>query len=154
MGTVVVETFIEAPIEVCFDSARDIDLHCRTAARTQERAVAGVTTGLIGLNDEVTFEAVHFGIRQRLTARITHFDRPFCFVDEMLRGAFHSLRHVHEFRVEGDGTVMKDSLVWTAPFGWIGRLTDWLFLEEYMRRFLQERNANLKQIVENASKSS
>jgi ligand-binding SRPBCC domain-containing protein len=148
MSTIVVETYIRAPIEVCFDMARDISLHCRTAVSTQERAVAGVTTGMIRLGEEVTFEAVHSGIRQRLTAHITHFDRPHCFVDEMLRGAFEALRHVHEFQAKGSGTVMTDTLIWTAPFGLLGRLADRLFLEAYMRSFLITRNANLKRIAE------
>jgi hypothetical protein len=70
----VVETFIAAPPEVCFDLARDIGLHCETARHTQERAVAGVTSGLIGPGEWVTFEGVHFGIRQQLTARVTEFE--------------------------------------------------------------------------------
>lgn len=136
------------PIETCFDLARDIGLHCRTAAGTQERAVAGVTTGLIGLGEEVTFEGVHFGIRQRLTARITSFERPHYFEDTMLRGAFQALRHIHAFQTEGNGTLMTDTLIWTAPFGPLGKLADTLFLKTHMRRFLIERNANLKRIAE------
>jgi ligand-binding SRPBCC domain-containing protein len=107
-----------------------------------------VTTGLIGLGEEVTFEAVHFGIRQRLTSRITQFDRPHCFTDEMLRGAFRSLRHIHMFQSEGNGTLMQDTLTWTAPLGWLGKVADCLFLEAHMRKFLIERNANLKRIAE------
>ena len=148
MPTLTVETYIDAPIAVCFDLARDIGIHCQTASGTQERAVAGVTTGLIGLGEEVTFEAVHFGIRQRLTSRITQFDPPHSFVDEMQRGAFQSLRHVHTFREEGTGTVMTDTLTWTAPLGVLGTLADRLFLEAHMRQFLTERNAKLKQIAE------
>jgi hypothetical protein len=41
MPTIIVETEIKAPIEVCFDLARDIDLHCETAASTKERAIDG-----------------------------------------------------------------------------------------------------------------
>jgi ligand-binding SRPBCC domain-containing protein len=148
MPTITVETYIDVPPIICFDLARDIGIHCQTTAGTQERVVAGVTTGLIGLGEEVTFEAVHFGIRQRLTARITHFDRPHCFVDEMLQGAFRSLRHIHEFRPEGTGTVMQDTLVWKSPLGWLGKVADRLFLEAHMRQFLIERNAHLKQIAE------
>jgi len=54
MPIVVVETMIAAPPAIVFDMARDIDLHCTTAKHTQERSVAGTTTGLIGLNDWVT----------------------------------------------------------------------------------------------------
>ena len=148
MTTITVETYIQVPIEVCFDLTRDIGIHCLTAARTKERAVAGVTTGMIGLGEEVTFEGVHFGIRQRLTARIVQFDRPHRFEDEMLRGAFRSMRHIHEFTEEGPGTRMKDTLIWTSPLGLLGILADRLFVESHMRQFLIERNANLKKIAE------
>ena len=79
MTTIIVQTSINAPIEICFDLARDIGVHCQTSISTQERAIAGVTTGLIGLGEEVTFEGVHFGVRQRLTARVIEFDRPHRF---------------------------------------------------------------------------
>jgi membrane protein YdbS with pleckstrin-like domain len=40
---------IAAPIERVFDLARSIDLHVKTAGRTQEQAIEGRTSGLIGL---------------------------------------------------------------------------------------------------------
>ena len=148
MTKLVVKTKIEAPPEVCFDLARDIGLHCQTVRHTKERATAGVTSGLIELGQWVTFEAVHFGFRQRLTAKITEFDRPRCFVDEMIEGAFVSLRHVHGFISLQGGTLMRDTLIWKSPFGVFGTLIDQVFLRRYMRRFLIERNTNLKRIAE------
>ena len=61
-----------------------------TTVETKEKAVGGVTTGLLLAGDVVTWEAVHFGIRQRLTAKITEMDRPYMFEDIMVKGAFHS----------------------------------------------------------------
>jgi len=148
MPTVVLETQIHAPIEVCFDLARDIDAHCRTTGSTQERAVAGVTTGLIGMGQSVTFEAVHFGVRQRLSTRIVEFERPHRFVDEMTRGAFKTMRHLHEFLPIAGATLMRDTLQWTAPLGWLGIVADKLFLEKYMRNFLLQRNSNLKKLAQ------
>ena len=56
MPLVRLETLIHAPIDRCFDLSRDIDLHIRSTEGTEEIAVAGVTTGLIGLGEEVTWE--------------------------------------------------------------------------------------------------
>lgn len=148
MRKVVVETVIGIPVPACFDLARDIDVHCRSAADTHERAVAGVATGLIGPGETVTFEAVHFGIRQRLTAKITEYDRPHRFVDEMAQGAFKRLRHTHEFESAETGTLMRDTIEWEAPLGWIGRIADRLFLERHMQRFLERKNQKLKEIAE------
>lgn len=152
MTTIVIETRIAAPIELCFDLARDVDAHLRTSARTGERAVAGKTSGLLDLGDEVTFEAVHFGVRQRLTSRIVEFDRPRRFVDEMVNGAFASLRHCHEFIAEGAMTVMRDTLVWRSPLGLLGILADRLFLERHMREFVTNKQRDLKAYAEQVAK--
>jgi ligand-binding SRPBCC domain-containing protein len=87
------ETRIKAPMERCFDLMRDVDLHARSTASTGERAVAGVTSGLLGQGDEVTWEAVHFGVKQRLTVRVTRCEPPHLFEDVMVRGAFRSFTH-------------------------------------------------------------
>ncbi len=79
MPTIRPETTILAPIERCFDLSLDVDLHSRSVAQTHERAVAGVTTGRMQLGDIVTWEAVHFGVRQRLTSKITAYERPPAF---------------------------------------------------------------------------
>jgi len=148
MTTIVVETRIAAPIEVCFDLARDVDAHIKTSSSTNERAVAGRTTGLLELGDTVTFEAVHFGIRQRLTSRIVEFDRPRRFVDEMVEGAFASLRHVHEFVPEGSTVLMRDTLTWRSPLGFLGIIADTLFVESHMRSFMVTKQAELKAYAE------
>lgn len=152
MPTIIQETIINAPVERCFDLARDIGLHCESTGGTSEKAVAGVTTGLIGPGETVTFEATHFGVRQRLTSHITEFDSPHRFVDEMLpgTGAFHSLHHLHEFEPLATGTLMRDTMTYVSPLGWLGILADKLFLESYMMRFLRQRNAHLKSVAESA----
>ena len=56
------ETVVHAPRERVFDLARSIDAHQDTAAATGEKAVAGVTSGLLGPEQEVTWQARHFGV--------------------------------------------------------------------------------------------
>jgi ligand-binding SRPBCC domain-containing protein len=148
---ILIETRIAAPIELCFDLARDVDAHLQTTSGTRERAVAGKTSGLLDLGDVVTFEAVHFGIKQQLTSRIVEFDRPFRFVDEMVKGTFASLRHIHEFRSEKAMTVMRDTLVWRSPLGLLGNIADRLFLEKYMREFVTQKQLELKAYAEQAA---
>lgn len=143
-------TMIHAPLERCFDAARSIDLHTQTVWKhTRERAIAGVTTGLIGAGESVTFEATHFGIRQRLTSRIVEFDRPFLFVDQMEKGAFESMRHEHSFEPwDEQATLMKDTLIFEAPLGVLGMIAERLVLRKYMHAFLESRNARLKKFLE------
>ncbi len=148
MPTIILETFIRASAETCFDLMRDVRLHTKTTASTNERAVAGVTNGLIGLGQTVTFEGKHLGFRQRLTVKVVEFDRPHLFVDEMIEGNFKTFRHVHEFSPCDGGTLMRDTLIWTSPFGILGQLVDRLLLERHLRNLVGGRNAMLKQIAE------
>ncbi|MBU7594262.1 SRPBCC family protein [Metabacillus halosaccharovorans] len=148
MPIIKTDMFIYAPRDICFDVARDIDIHTESTSQTNERAVGGVTSGLIGLNETVTWEAVHFGVKQNLTVRITEFDFPKRFVDEMEKGAFKRFYHVHEFIEKENGTLILDTFDYTSPFGIIGRLADQLFLEQYMKEFLIKRNRYIKKIAE------
>ncbi|MFD0694965.1 SRPBCC family protein [Paenibacillus sp. GCM10027628] len=148
MPTIKIELHINAPVEVCFDLARSIDIHAESTSQTKERAIGGVTSGLIELGQSVTWEAVHFGIKQYLTAKITEFDYPYCFVDEQISGAFKRFRHTHEFVEFENGTLMIDTFDYQAPLGSLGKLADRLFLESYMRRFLLKRNEYIKNVAE------
>jgi ligand-binding SRPBCC domain-containing protein len=148
MPVVRLRTSIAAPPERVFDLARSIDAHQQSAEETHERAIAGVTHGLIGMGDEVTWEARHFGIKQKLTVRITGFERPFRFQDVMVSGAFKSMRHDHEFIAQPPGTLMVDHFEFESPLGILGRAVDRVFLEGYMRHFLVRRNQVLKTLAE------
>jgi ligand-binding SRPBCC domain-containing protein len=141
--------FIKAPAEVCFDLARNVNIHTKTTAKTKEKAVGGVMKGLLEEGDTVTWEATHFGIKQRLTAKVTHMEKPIKFVDIMVKGAFSSFTHTHQFVEVKDGTLMIDTFEYKSPFGVIGLINDKLFLEKYMTVFITSRAKELKKIAEN-----
>jgi ligand-binding SRPBCC domain-containing protein len=148
MPIIYLETFVEAPIEIVFDLARNIDLHEFSTSKTNEKAIAGKTTGLIELGETVTWRARHFGIYQTLTVQITEFEKPYLFVDTMLKGTFSYMQHTHKFEPMFNGTQMTDVFEYQSPLSILGRLADYLFLENYMRRFLITRNTILKQTAE------
>lgn len=140
---------ISAPIQLCFDLARDIEIHTKTVWKhTKEKAIIGITSGPIGLGETVTFEATHFLIRQQLTSKITEFNEPYLFVDEMQNGAFKSLKHIHEFKPINDKTLMKDILIFEAPLGILGRAVEKIILKQYMKSFIEYRNNELKKWIE------
>ena len=90
-------TAISAPCERVFALSLSIDAHMASMSASGERAVAGVTSGEIGLGEEVTWRARHFGVRWTMTSRVVELERPHRFVDQQVRGPFGSFRHVHEF---------------------------------------------------------
>jgi ligand-binding SRPBCC domain-containing protein len=151
MPRIHIETAIAAPVERCFDLARDIDLHVRSQSVSGEKAVAGRTSGLIELGESVTWEARHLGVRQRFTSRVTAFDRPRHFLDEMTQGAFGFFIHDHWFQEQGGGTLMIDELHFRSPMGPLGWLVDSLFMTGYLRRLLIGRGEVIKKEAETAS---
>lgn len=118
-----------------FYLSRSIDLHMPSTSKTNERAIAGVTNGLINMGKQATWLAKHFGIDQTLSAQITEMDFPHSFIDVQLKGAFKS-------------TIMKDEFELETPLGTIGELFDELILTAYLKRFLIERNHVIKTISE------
>nr|WP_294946760.1 SRPBCC family protein [uncultured Mucilaginibacter sp.] len=148
MAIIKLTTKIKAPVEVCFDLSRSIDLHVNSMEHTKEKAIAGKTSGLIGLNDWVTWQANHLGLKFNMTIRIGEFAENDYFIDEIVKGPFKMLRHLHQFRKEGKYTLMNDEFIFKSPFGYLGKLVDKWFLEKYMTSLLLKRNEVIKQAAE------
>ena len=147
MAIINLETKINAPIERCFNLSRSVDLHIESAEDTNERAIDGVTTGMMSLGDIVTWEARHFGIVQNLTVKITKYNFPYSFQDSQVKGIFASFSHDHVFEDKKEFTLMKDIFVFRCPFWPIG-LVAVPIVRYHLRNFLITRNSLIKEIAE------
>ena len=146
-------TVIHAPIERCFDLARSVEVHLAGNIHSGEsaKAIAGVTSGLVGLAGRVTWRAKHFGVWHNLTSEITVMDRPAYFQNIMIEGIFRFMKHDHFFRpLSRDETEMKSVYCFAAPLPVLGRVAEMAFLGRYMQALLRERNAALKEIAESS----
>jgi len=148
MPLIELRTEIKGNKDIVFDLSRSIDLHKILTEKTNEDTIAGKTSGLIGLNESVTWRAKHFGIYQKLTSKVTEFDRPNYFADEMINGAFSEFKHEHHFADLNGGTLMTDFFDYKSPLGFLGKLADKLFLKKYMTELLEERNRIVKEFAE------
>ena len=148
MPRITLSTEIKASKDIVFDLSRSIDLHKISTNQSNEKAIAGKTTGLIELGESVTWRARHFGFYQTLTSKITEFNRPDFFVDEMTDGIFKSFRHEHQFIEANHVTIMTDAFDYVAPLGILGNLANVLFLRAYMTRLLTRRNIVIKEYAE------
>ena len=148
MPTIKLTTDIAAPIQIVFDLARSIDLHEKSTSQTNEKAIAGRTSGMIELGETVTWEATHFFIRQQLSAKIVEFERPTHFRDSMISGAFLRFDHDHFFEHSDRGTLMTDVFDFTSPLGPLGQIANWLFVTRHMRRLLWIRDQQIKSVAE------
>ncbi|QEC67533.1 SRPBCC family protein [Panacibacter ginsenosidivorans] len=148
MPVIHLTTIIKAPKKHVFDLSRSIDLHQQSMELTNEKAVAGRTTGLIEEGETVTWQAKHFFKTRSLTVKITSMQSYDHFTDEMVEGDFKSMHHEHHFSFEQGCTTMKDSFTFEAPFGILGKVVCKFFLTGYMKRLLQERNKFIKKYAE------
>lgn len=141
MPIVHLETFINAPIELCFDLSRSVDMH-------SDPPVGGVMSGLMELDDIVASESVHMGRKRPLASRISKMERPYHFTDVLIRGNFRKLVHEHTFQEKDGGTLLIENFEFSSPGGAASWLLDNLLLKSYMRNVMIKRNAHLKHIAE------
>jgi hypothetical protein len=144
-------TIIEAPIERCFDLSRSVEVHLLANIHSGEQALAigGITTGLVELDQQVTWRAKHFGVWQNLSSKYTAMHPPTYFQATMVKGIFRFMQADHYFRTLPSGaTEMRDDFLVSAPIPILGPLAEALFLRRYMLALLRERNAVIKQLAE------
>lgn len=152
MPIIYLETIIAAPVEIVFDLSRNISVHAEADRAHGLRAIAGVTSGVISLNETVTWEAKHFGFRLNHTSKIIAMNCPYSFADEMVKGMFHHWHHLHKFEtLEGGKTKMIDLVDYASPLGILGKIVDGVYLKNYMTKMLLEHNEYIKNVAEETS---
>jgi ligand-binding SRPBCC domain-containing protein len=151
MTIIELQTIIKAPIEVCFDLSRSVEVHILSTSQTNETAIAGRTSGLCQTGDTITWRARHFGIYQTLTVKIIRMDYPRYFLDQQIKGAFRGFSHHHYFSSDENSTIMRDVFEYSVPFGFIGKAFDKLVLKRYMTQLLQKRNQTIKEVAESTA---
>jgi ligand-binding SRPBCC domain-containing protein len=148
METIRLTTWIDAPVDRCFKLSASIDLHIASAASTHEKAVDGVTTGLIGYGETVTWQGRHLRLNLRHRSRVDAW-RPYSyFRDVMVHGPFTRFEHEHFFAPMDDGTRMRDELRFSAPWGPFGQLAAKIIVRRYLTTFLMRRNTLIKRVAE------
>lgn len=148
MTTIQLTTQFNVPVQEVFNLSRNINFHIQSASKTDETVIAGIATGLINLNETVTWRGKHFGFYLTHKSRITEMVFFSYFVDEMEDGNFKSFKHEHFFEQQNGVTIMTDQLYYETPFGIFGKLFDYLFLKKHLTTFLLHRNKALKQSLE------
>jgi ligand-binding SRPBCC domain-containing protein len=141
-------TFVAAPSGRVFDLSRSIELHKKSMSQSKEKVVAGVSSGLIELDETVTWQAKHLFKNRFLKSKITAMRKPFSFTDEMVNGDFKSMKHEHHFKQIENGTLMIDILNFDSPYGFFGKISNKIFLTGYLKKLLERRNKVIKQYAE------
>jgi ligand-binding SRPBCC domain-containing protein len=148
METIRIMTWIDAPMERCFKLAASVDLRAASATWTGEEAVDGVTSGVIGNGETVTWQGKHLGMTQRYTSRIDAW-RPYSyFRDVIALGVFLRFQHEHFFATMDDGTRMRDEVRFSTRWGVLGRLASKTLVRRHLTTILLRRNSMIKRVAE------
>jgi ligand-binding SRPBCC domain-containing protein len=78
-------------------------------------------------------------------SEITHVQEPDFFVDDQLFGPYALWHHQHRFRTVPGGVEMTDEIHYAIPFGWLGRLANWLFVGREVNAIFEFRYHTLEQ---------
>lgn len=86
-----------------------------------------------------------FGIPMKWTTEITQVDHGKSFTDTQTRGPYKLWNHHHEFIPNETGVLMKDSLAYELPLGFLGEIAHSLLVKKklehifgYRRKVLDE----------------
>ena len=148
MPTIHLTTFIAAPADIVFDLSRHIGLHKESMSAYKEEAVAGTRFGLIENDETVTWQARHLFKNRLLRVKITEMKRPDMFIDEQVQGDFKMMKHEHHFKPCDNGTIVIYLLHFESPYGVLGQWFNSLYLTNYMKRLLEQRNKTIKEFAE------
>lgn len=148
MAGFVLERVIRASPAAVFAASLDPALHLESMARYGETMVMGPADGIFTEGSTVTWRARHFGIPFHLTTVVFDIDPPHRFCDRQVKGPFGAFHHEHAFAEHPNGTLVRDTVTFRSPFGPVGALVDRFFLQDYMRRLIDERNRVLAVSVE------
>lgn len=148
MPVIHLTTFIAAPVERVFDLSRNISLHKISMQQTGEVAVGGITSGLINLDETVTWKGKHLYKTRFFTSKIVEMKPYEKFTDKMIKGDFLSFSHEHFFKSANNGTIVIDIINYETPYGLLGRFLNRVFLHRYLEQLIIQRNKVVAQYAE------
>lgn len=86
------------------------------------------------------------GIQMDWITEITHISDKAFFIDDQRVGPYSLWHHQHHFKAVPGGTEMSDILHYQVPFGPIGTIANWLFVERQVDGIFTYRETAIKRI--------
>ena len=86
-----------------------------------------------------------FPIRWRTI--ITNYEYPSQFIDQQLKGPYSFWHHTHTFEKTENGTLIKDQIRYVVPFGFLGRILNYLWIKRDLKNIFNYRKNKIKQLI-------
>jgi 8-oxo-dGTP diphosphatase len=131
------DALVDAPPRTVAGVLRDAAVAAEALGREGHRLTA--PGRLLAVGDEVRLAVrVLPGLRIPIRTRVTRLD-PGGMTSTLVGGPLRGLAHVVTLTPGPEGTLLRDELRWTAPFGPLGRLVDRVLVRPLVRRVLAAR---------------
>lgn len=113
--------------------------------------VLGQSSGEIGEGTLIDYRLRLDGIPITWQSRIDAWDPPKSFVDRQVKGPYRLWHHTHEFEPIGTGTLMRDTVRYQLPAGWLGTLAAGRKVAGYVERIFDFRARRIDEIFGRAA---
>lgn len=80
---------------------------------------------------------------------ITDYEPPNMFVDQQIKGPYAMWHHTHTFHKVKGGVEIKDRVVYSIPFGLLGRLLNYLWIKRDLNNIFLHRKKVIDKLFEN-----
>ena len=89
-----------------------------------------------------------FGKRVHWRTMITLSDNNKSFIDQQLKGPYQMWHHKHTFKENNSGVEMIDTINYVVPFGILGQIVNYFYLQKELNSIFQHR----KEVINNIFK--
>lgn len=131
-----------------FSEARNLDritppwLHFQVLSQTDRELKAGSL---------IHYQLGWHGIPLRWTSRIEEWCPPTRFVDTQLKGPYRLWHHTHSFEACDGGTLIRDTVQYAVPAGWLGDFFGGWMVRRDVERIFDYRVMKISAIFETPS---
>lgn len=87
-----------------------------------------------------------FGIKMKWQTEITHVDFQKSFVDFQKKGPYKLWNHHHEFIPNAEGVLMRDTIDYELPMGFLGEIVHRLFVRKKLEHIFDYRFRVLRKL--------
>lgn len=145
MPIIQVKTLLEAPIEQCFNAARNpLDI-VASVPPIKDSIVDSKLVNKVNLGDKFYIDTLLFKEKFKdkflITTKynVVEYVPPFKFSEEVTNIFFKEFKHVHEFTQKKAKVEMVDTIEYKMAFGFIGNIINKRYIDVIIRTYLYNR---------------
>ena len=141
--------FINKPIEEVFQFfSKPENLSVFTPAKLGFKILSPNPIKM-GVGRLIDYNIYLMGIPIHWRTLITDYEPPNMFVDQQIKGPYTMWHHTHTFHKVKGGVEIKDRVVYSIPFGFLGRLLNYLWIKRDLNNIFLHRKKVIDKLFEN-----